>query len=408
MKRFLMLKLLLGSCALFAQDTIPLYPNRFSYQIRQEVEAGTLRKIRAAWEYTYIGRQRAAYDVHDYDIEERWVFDTLTMEQIAYFRKFQSVNAKEEILRRAAKEQIVLINESHVTARHRHFTKELLADLKTVGFQYFGLEALSNCDALGKDFPCDPITTLNNRGYPLNSIVSGSYIREPQMNRLIREAHRLGFELFSYESFGEKRDSMQAVYIAKILEKDPDARIAVLCGFGHNIEVIDNETRIHDGRLMGYELKQMTGIDPLTINQYLLSETHDGKATDLYRMINLPEPSVFINDEGKLFSGWPGTDDRFDMLVYHPRTQYVFERPTWLINEKGSRLYFPEKEKITIDYPIIFKVWPLGELEAAVPIEVIEQRNAEEKIPLVLRPGKYRLKLENPQTESQEWQIEVE
>lgn len=389
-----------------AQDTIPLYPNRFSFQIQQEMEAGTLRRTRAAWEYTYISRQQEAFDIHDYYVTDRWGFDTLTLEQIAYFRSFQPVNAREEILRRAEDEQIVLINESHIHPRHRHFTKELLADLKKAGFQYFGLEALANCETLPDSLPCD--TNLNERGYPLYSTASGSYIREPQMNRLIREAHHLGFTLFAYEKFGEKRDSIQAVNIAKIIEKDPGAKIVVLCGFGHNIEVIDNETRAHNGRLMAYQLKQLTGINPLTINQWLLSETHDGKATDLYRMINLSEPSVFVNTDDKLFSGWPGTDDRFDMLVYHPRTQYALGRPTWLINEKGNRLYFPDKTKIEIDYPIILKVWPQGELDSAAPIEVIEHRSAEEYIPLVLQPGKYRLKLENPAGKSQEWEIVVE
>ncbi|MCB0632865.1 MAG: hypothetical protein R2824_11760 [Saprospiraceae bacterium] len=407
MKRFSIHCLLL--CMPFsisAQDTIPLYPNRFSFQIKEEVEAGTLRLVRAAWEYTYIGKQKETLDVHNYDTDERWGFDTLTADQLAYFRTFQPVNAQEEILRRAADEQIVIINESHILPRHRQFTKELLSGLKAAGFSYFGQEALSNCASLPPDFPCD--TLLNERGYPLYSVASGSYIREPQMSRLIREAHHLGFTIFAYESFGKNRDSMQAVYIAQLLKKDPEARIVVLCGFGHNIEVVDNETWVHNGKLMAYQLKQLTGIDPLTINQYLLSEAHDGRANDLYRMINLPESSVFINAEGKLFSGWPPTDDRFDMLVYHPRTQYALGRPTWLINEAGMRLYFPDQEKITIDYPIIFKVWPQGELDTASPIEVIERTTPEEQTPLVLQPGKYRLKLENSVGESREWEISVE
>ncbi|PHN07347.1 hypothetical protein [Flavilitoribacter nigricans] len=406
MKRFLLFCCLGGSLALSARDTIPLYPNRFAHQIREELAAGTLRKVRAAWEYTYIGRQREAFKVHDYYITDRMGFDTLTMEQIAYFRNFHPINAKAEILRRAANERIVLINESHINPRHRHFTKDLLSGLRAVGFQYFGLEALSNCASLPEEFPCD--NELNERGYPLYSKASGSYVREPQMSRLIREAHRLGFQLFAYENFGDDRDSMQAVYIAKVIEQDPDARIVVLCGFDHNIEVLDSEARSRYQKRMAYHLKRMTGIDPLTINQYLLSETHDGMATGLYRMINLTQPSVFTDEQGKLFSGWPGTDDRFDMLVYHPRTQYVLERPVWLVNEPGNQLYFPDKEKITIHYPIIFKVWPAGDLESAAPIEVIERSRAEERIPLILQPGKYRLRLENPQGESQEWEIEVE
>ena len=393
-------------CHSISGQDIPLFPNRFSFQIQAELDTGKLRPTRAAWEYTYIGRQQEAIDVYDYEVEDRWGFDTLTAEQIAYFRNFQAVNAKEEILRRVANEQIVLINESHILPNHRHFAKSLLAGLKNAGFQYFGLEALTNCASAPAGFPCD--TLLNERGYPLYSYVSGTYVREPQMSRLIREAHHLGFEIFAYEKFGEKRDSFQAKYIADILQKDPQAKIVVLCGFGHNIEVVDEETSVHDGKLMAYELKQMTGINPLTINQYILSEAKVGRATDLYNMINAPEPSVFMNEEGKLFSGWPGKADRFDMLVFHPRTQYTLHRPLWLINEPGNTLYFPDKKKITINYPILFKVWPSGDLQEASPIEVIEYKHDRDKIPLILAPGKYRVKLENPEGESQEWEIQIE
>jgi hypothetical protein len=96
------------------------------------------------------------------------------------------------------------------------------------------------------------------------------------------------------------------------------------------------------------------------------------------------------------------------MLVYHPRTQYVFERPVWLINEESSRLYFPDKEKITIDYPIIFKVWPEGEQAEAVPVDVIEYTTPDDIIPLILpAPGTYRLLLENPEGKKQEIRISI-
>lgn len=402
MKRFLLLCCCLSIyLSISAQDTIPLYPNRFSHQIQEDLAAGKLRKVRAAWEYTYIGRQQEAFQVHDYYVTDRLGFDTLTIDQIAYFRNFQPVDARDEIIRRAAQEQIILINESHIHPQHRYFTRSLLSDLRAAGFNYFGLEALSNCSSLPDTFPCDE--NLNKRGYPLYSKASGSYIREPQMSRLIREAHRLGFELFAYESFGDARDSMQAVYIAQILAEDPEAKILVHCGGDHNIEVPDTEVRERYQKRMGYFLKQMTGIDPFTINQYLLSETHEGMATNLYRIINLPESSVFIDKAGRLFSGWPGLEDRFDMLVYHPRTQYVMGRPVWLINEPGNCLYFPIKEMIEIDYPIIFKVWPEGDQRAAVPVDVIEQTGPEDIIPLILPgPGEYRLLMENPAGESQE------
>lgn len=385
--------LLLGAHWAGGQD-FQFYETKFSTQIEAQLAAGELRDTRAAWEYTYIGKVKEAIDVYAYDVEDRWGFDTLTADQIGYFRTFQPIDAVEEILRRARGERIVIINESHVLPLHRHFTKQLLAGLREAGFGYFGLEALTNCQALPEGFPCD--TSLNERGYPLNAYNSGTYIRDPQMSNLIREAHTLGYRLFAYEKFGEERDYHQARYIARVLEQDPDAKILVLCGFGHNIEVVDEETSIFGGKLMAYQVKQMTGIDPLTINQYILSEAKEGREAPLYRMINEPRPSVFINSEGKLFSGWPGKDDRFDMLVYHPRTQYAHGRPTWLINEPGNVLVNVDKSAVKIGYPIVVKAYLPEETNETVAIDIIEWKNEEDDTRLVLPRGRYRLQFENP------------
>lgn len=382
------------------------YETKFSTQIEAQLAAGNLKNTRAAWEYTYIGKVKEAIDVYDYDVEDRWGFDTLTADQIDYFRTFRPVDALEEILRRAKEERIVIINESHVLPLHRHFTKKLLAGLREAGFGYFGLEALANCQELPEGFPCD--TSLNERGYPLNAHNSGTYIREPQMSNLIREALHLGYRVFPYEKFGEERDYHQAKYIAQVLEHDPDAKILILCGFGHNIEVVDEETPIFGGKLMAYHVKQMTGIDPLTINQYILSEAREGREAPLYRMINEPRPSVFLNAEGKLFSGWPGKDDRFDVLVYHPRTQYAQGRPTWLINEPGNLLVNVEKSGLQLDYPIVVKAFLPEEPNEAVAIDIIEWKNKEDDTALVLPQGRYRLQFENPKGEMQIRQITVE
>lgn len=391
--------LLLG-LNLYGQE-IPLHQNKFSFQIEKQLAAEKLRKVRAAWEYTYIGRLKEAIDVHDYDVEDRWGFDTLTTEGIQYFHNFQAKDALEEILQRAAKERILIINESHLIPLHRYFTKRLLPGLKKAGFRYFGLEALANCQALPPEanVPCD--TSLNKRGYPLNSFFSGTYTREPQMANLLREAHRLGFEIFPYEQYGEKREYYQAKYISEVWQKDPQAKILILCGFGHNIEVVDEETPVHNGKLMAWHLRQMTGIDPLTINQYILSESAEGKETPLYRRINEPRPSVFINEKGRLFSGWPGKDDRFDMLVFHPRTQYIYGRPAWLINDPANELISVDKKEVRLSYPIIVKAYKTDEPDEAVPIDAIEWRNEKDDIRLVLPSGDYRLGLENSKGEKQ-------
>ncbi len=391
----------------YSQDTLPLYELHFSQQIIEDVANSKIRKSRAAWRYTYIGREKEAIDMYDYGVEDRWGFDTLTQEGLLDLQRYQPIDAKTYILEQAAKHQMLIISESHVLPAHRHFLKQMLPELVNMGYDYFGLETLANCDfikEMGWSIPCD--SAISKRGYPLFSPAAGTYIREPRMSNLIRKGHELGLKIFSYEQFSKDRELGQAKNIKKILDKDPNARIIILCGFGHLIEAFDEETKYNNGKIMAYHLKQMTGIDPLTVNQYVLSEAALGRETPHYRYINAPGPSVLVDPEGKTYTGFP-RHNKFDMLVFHPRMQYVYQRPSYLYNDPDYLPYFIPKEKIKIDYPIIVKAMNVKELKDAVPIDVIELRNEGEIIPLILPQGSYKIILINPQKEVQELKVEL-
>jgi hypothetical protein len=64
---------------------------------------------------------------------------------------------------------------------------------------------------------CDSL--LNERGYPLNSPLSGTYVTEPQMSNLIREAIDIGFKLFPYYRFGEGRKEYEFDNTVLVLPK---------------------------------------------------------------------------------------------------------------------------------------------------------------------------------------------
>ena len=236
-------------------DTIPLYEDKFSYQINAEYASEGARIHRIAQDFSYIGQDAEALQVPN-EIELEWGFDTLTEADEAYFRQFEAVEAVNYIVERSTREQIIILNEAHHKPRHRVFARRLLQGLYDNGYRYFGLETLGNDFRDSTQFMLDSL--MQQRGYPLYSPISGTYTREPQMANLIREAIRIGFTLFAYERDRQgDRELIQAQNIKrKILDKDPEAKIFLYCGWYHLLEA-ENRGK----KWMAQYLKELSGID---------------------------------------------------------------------------------------------------------------------------------------------------
>lgn len=163
-------------------------------------------------------------------------------------RPFDLVPARAEVLRQTAATSLVLFNENHVLPKGRYWLRSLLPALYQQGFRYLALEALGD-DA---DLP--------RRGYP--TLSSGFYLREPQLANLVRDALALGFTLVPYETLDDDREQGQAQNLwRRSLGQDPHAKVVVLAGFGH----IDE--RVGSGKSMAKWLHELSGLNPLTINQ---------------------------------------------------------------------------------------------------------------------------------------------
>jgi hypothetical protein len=163
-------------------------------------------------------------------------------------RPFDILPATAEVLRQTAATSLVLFNENHVQPKGRYWVRSLLPALYQQGFRYLALEALGD-DA---DLP--------QRGYP--TLGSGFYLREPQLANLVRDALALGFTLVSYDTMADDREQGQAQNLwRRSLGQDPHAKVVVLAGFGH----IDE--RLGSGKTMARWLYELSGINPLTINQ---------------------------------------------------------------------------------------------------------------------------------------------
>ncbi|MEM6379379.1 MAG: hypothetical protein AAF705_14310, partial [Bacteroidota bacterium] len=228
---------------------------------------------------------------------------------------------------------------------------------------------------------------LNERKYPLNSPLTGTYTREPQMAELVRQALEIGYEVFGYDRNQKgERDSLQAVNIRRFIQNRPPGKVLIHGGWYHAIES-DYPKRKKDN-WMAYHLNRM-GFDPLTIYQDVLVERGAIPASPLFKMVQADQVSVLVNEQGEVFNGF---DDQkhFDILLYHPPTQYKKGRPNWLYEQDGYSFVEIEKARIETDqYPVIVKAIFQNEEKNAVPLDVIELQNANDVKALVLRPGDY-------------------
>ncbi|WKN41452.1 hypothetical protein [Tunicatimonas pelagia] len=387
------LLILFVSFLFFLKDT-PADPYIFSSEITGYLQAEDTNFAyhKAAWQYSFIGNYQQAL----------WAFEQvgvgypdLSEEEKIRFSLFRPTPADDYILAQAEREQIVIINEAHHQPMHRVFTTSLLEGLYKRGYRFLGLEALAHSDTL-----------LNQRGYPV--LGSGYYTQEPQFGNLVRKALKLGFTVFPYETQiqvnGKEREIQQARNIEHMVKANPDAKFLIHCGFGH---VVESEVPGWEKAMAG-RVKEHTGINPLTINQEILTEHFSRETENPYFQLvdTLDYPAVFINANDEVFHGGKG-DNRFDVRLFHPRTTFTNGRPSWLLMSRRRYLCSISDSTITIDYPVLVKAYAENESDEAVPIDVIELPEYHNQKSLVLPEGKFSLRITNPQGDSLTADVEI-
>lgn len=368
---------------------IQTYDLKFTDQILEELKEGKLHEASAAYLLTYIGKYREALD--QYEVPLAWGLDAMSVAEKADFQQYRPVDAYRYLAERTKNERIVIISEAHHKIQHRVFTRNMLATLYSNGFRYLGIEALMTTPENTETMLMD--AEMQERGYPLYGPVSGTYTREPQMSNMIRDAIDMGFEIFGYERAvaGEERDVQQAKNILRFMADHPDGKVVIHCGWYHAIE--SNYPKRENEYYMAHHLKQLSGIDPLTIYQDALSERFLDAESPYYKAVKADDVSVLINADGEAFNGKPG-EDHFDILLYHPRTKYRKNRPDWLYHLPDHTFIKVKTELVEkTAYPVIVKAYPVGEIPEAAPMDVIELSGPSDNTYLVLKKGKYRVEM---------------
>jgi hypothetical protein len=299
-------------------------------------------------------------------------------------KNIEHVNARRYIHLEARTRRVIMINEAFAKPLHRAFTLSLLADLYRLGFRYLAMEMLNN-------FHDSSLSHVNMH--------TGYYACEPVAAELIRTAISLGYVLVPYEDTAAgvhtatQRDSIQAENIYAILKNDTSAKILVHASFAHI-----SKKPGPDGFIpMALAFKNISGIDPLTIDQTdMTEESNFGYGRIIYQAylakFPLTEPSI------ALVNGNPVnvTDkDLYDLCVIHPPTEYKDGRPTWLSLE-GLRVSFTVKPPVEGVY--LAQAYYLNEIIAnenapwqLIPADQTYITNGTGGYPLYLRKGKYRI-----------------
>ncbi len=314
----------------------------------------------------------------------------ITASPVADYRMLDALDAIESA---ADRQQVIMINEEHRTSFHRASTLQLLRRLYAKGFRYFAAETLDPKDA-----------ELQKRGFPTQN--SGFYTADPVYADVIRAALKLGYKIVPYESFDvacrppddnpefchDRRERGQAQNLYdRILKNDPQAKIFVHVGRGHNSKAASSE----EFNFMGFYFRQLTGIEPFTIDQLRFSERRiSGLEHPLYRYLTkqnmLQKPSVFQSSNGKFYNLGLG----YDMVIFHPRLSYKNGRATFLemngerkaekINLKKLR-FKSKNQTFSQNEPVLIQAFYAQESADAVPIDQIILY-PQQQIPVLMLP----------------------
>jgi hypothetical protein len=159
------------------------------------------------------------------------------------------------------------------------------------------------------------------------------------------------------------------------LDSIPKSKLIVYCGFSH----IGEDSIANWAIPMAAKLKELTGIDPYTVEQTVLSERSDKSLNNPYfNLVDFNNYAVLIDKDGNPFNK-KLDDKRIDAFLYSPPTKYIHNRPDWIFeNEKAS--FFLSKDSVQVTYPFLVKVYFKDkDIEnMVIPIDIIEIKSAHE------------------------------
>lgn len=258
----------------------------------------------------------------------------------ARFASAETRDAIDEIVRRARDTRIVILNEAHHSPRDRAFGLEVARALRPLGYTILAVETLGNFGT--PDQAAERARRIQADGYIRRA--DGMYLRDPAFADFMRGALALGYRPvpYEYKAIGPPPADADPLALREQGEADnlvarlglgtSDAKILIYVGYAHAAEAPMGKDGGGD-RWMAARLKAMTGIDPLTIDQTVVSEfSLNADERALYAVVKPrlgKRPVVFVDKGGPVRAGALG--GAMDLQVVHPPVAQIGGRPDWLL-----------------------------------------------------------------------------
>lgn len=228
------------------------------------------------------------------------------------------------------------------------------------------------------------------------NVFTGYYTNEPVAGELVRKALQLGYRLVSYEDTlaskhsPSQRDSIQAENIYSVLLKNPSAKILVHGSYAHL-----SEKRSKDFIPMAVWFKKISGLDPFTIDQTGLTEGSEmSYGRTFYDFLSekytITTPSVLFQNK-RPFN--PLEEEGYDLVIMHPPTNYVNNRPSWLAfeGERKPLLIQPTEKTLFFVQAYYNNEYDSTLLNYMIPADQTYITNKEGYYSLFLAKGKYKI-----------------
>jgi hypothetical protein len=308
----------------------------------------------------------------------------------------RALPAIEHIVAASAGRRVVFLNEAHVASRHRGFFAALMRALRPAGFTHIACE-----DFLNSMYLAAPTIASFRAGEVLNP-VCGYYLRDPVYAETIREAAELGYRFVAYEAREDQRVEGEAEgaaiarreeaqannFIANVLT-DSSARVLVYVGYAH----LRERPYQGDNVWFAQRLAQKTGIDPLTIDQAMSGSfgPHAPDSAAVQRVLARFQPRApIVIDEG---AGHVRGGFGADVVLYHPSLPDVRGRPGWLAADP-TRRFARVSLRRPVDPVVLAQAVHASDPDATIPADQFLLREGQTHADFLLRPGRYRIRLE--------------
>lgn len=239
----------------------------------------------------------------------------------------------------------MILNEAHYSPRDRAFALQVARTLRPLGYTYLAAETFNRGETPG----ASPAVVARLAADRVVTNGTGFYTHDPVFAAYVNQALRLGYTPVAHESTEaqnargpgiQPREDGEAENLQAFLRAHPRAKLLVHVGHGHVNEVPSTNANGTQFFFMAARLKQLTGIDPLTIDQTTMSDLQPAMR-DAY-----PLAAAKVGSRaGVLFAGGRplllGRTAATDLQVVHPARRYRYGRPTWLAALGGRPVAVP-------------------------------------------------------------------